>query len=245
MWVYAVGAGIGGPWVDDLRGVDGEAVRPISAAGLTALVGAVDRDAFSEEGLRHRLNDLDHLAELARAHHEVIRIAADHQPVAPARLATLYTDDGRVRAMLEEKAEVFTAALGRIRGRHEWGVKAFAATERPKEPTAHPATGTAYLRQRRASLTERQDTLDMAEQVHAALTADAVAAYRRPPQDPTLSGDRRRMLLNAAYLVEDPRRDEFLARVSLLAQEHPRLAVELTGPWPPYSFAAVDEEALA
>ena len=85
----------------------------------------------------------------------------------------------------------------------------------------------------------------MADQVHAALTADAVAACRRPPQDPTLSGDRRRMLLNAAYLVEDARRDEFLARVSALAPEHPRLAVELTGPWPPYSFAAVDEEALA
>ena len=131
IWVYAVGADIEGPWVDDLRGVDGEAVRPISAAGLTALVGAVDRDAFGEEGLRHRLNDLDQLAALARAHHEVIRIAADHQAVAPARLATLYADDGRVRAMLEEHAAAFTAALRRISGRHEWGVKAFALPSGP------------------------------------------------------------------------------------------------------------------
>jgi len=242
VWVYAVGAGLDGAWLDGLRGVDGEAVRPVSAAGLTALVGAVDQEAFGVEQLRARLDDLDQLATIARAHHRVIRVAADHQAVAPARLATLYADFGRVRAMLVEHAAAFRAALRRVAGRHEWGVKIFAAPERgPGRPAERPASGTAYLRQRRDSLTARETALAAAGQVHADLAGTAVAARQRPPQDPNLSGDRRRMLLNATYLVDDAGGEAFAARVPAIAREHPDLAVELTGPWPPYSFAAVEE----
>ena len=242
VWLYAVGAGLDGAWVDGLRGVDGEPVRPVSAAGLTALVGAVDREAFGVEQLPARLDDLDQLATIARAHHRVIRVAADHQAVAPARLATLYADFGRVRAMLAEHAAVFRAALRRVDGRHEWGVKIFADTERrPGQPVDRPASGTAYLRQRRNSLTAREAALAAAGEIHADLAGSAVAARQRPPQDPNLSGDRRRMLLNATYLVDDAGREAFVARVPAVAREHPELVVELTGPWPPYSFAAVEE----
>jgi hypothetical protein len=242
VWLYAVGAGLDGAWVDGLRGVDGEAVRPVSAAGLTALVGAVDREAFGVERLRARLDDLDQLATMARAHHRVIRVVADHQAVAPARLATIYDDFGRVREMLVEHAAAFRAALRRVAGRHEWGVKIFAAPEkRPTQPIDRPPSGTAYLRQRRDSLAARDTAVAGAGQVHADLAGTAVAARQRPPQDPNLSGDRRRMLLNATYLVEDAGREAFVARVPALARKHPDLAVELTGPWPPYSFAAIEE----
>jgi hypothetical protein len=49
------------------------------------------------------------------------------------------------------------------------------------------------------------------------------------------------MILNAAYLLDDERGDEFAAAVADLGREHPGVRLELTGPWPPYSFAGPPE----
>jgi Gas vesicle synthesis protein GvpL/GvpF. len=53
------------------------------------------------------------------------------------------------------------------------------------------------------------------------------------------------MLLNGTYLVGNDSIDEFAARVDSLAAEHPDVRVELTGPWPAYSFAGVEEEPVS
>jgi hypothetical protein len=49
------------------------------------------------------------------------------------------------------------------------------------------------------------------------------------------------MILNAAYLVADDRDGDFAAAVDSLAAGHPALRLEITGPWPPYSFAGLPE----
>jgi hypothetical protein len=48
------------------------------------------------------------------------------------------------------------------------------------------------------------------------------------------------MLLNAAYLLAADQATDFNAAVAAQATAHPELRIELTGPWPPYSFAADD-----
>jgi hypothetical protein len=48
-------------------------------------------------------------------------------------------------------------------------------------------------------------------------------------------------LLNAAYLLDASAVVTFTAAVAGLATAHPELRVELTGPWPPYSFAGEDD----
>jgi hypothetical protein len=50
------------------------------------------------------------------------------------------------------------------------------------------------------------------------------------------------MILNAAYLLDSARREDFAAAVTALAGRHPGVRLELTGPWPPYSFAGAGEE---
>ena len=63
-----------------------------------------------------------------------------------------------------------------------------------------------------------------------------------PPQSAQLSGRSESMVLNAAYLLDDDRAAGFAAAVEALSDRHPRLRLELTGPWPPYSFTAQDLE---
>ena len=58
--------------------------------------------------------------------------------------------------------------------------------------------------------------------------------------NPELSDQAARMVLNAAYLVQPERSREFAATADRLAGQYPAVRIELTGPWPPYSFATVD-----
>ena len=169
--------------------------------------------------------------------------------VIPIRLATLYHDDSKVAATLAERHDDFTAALDRVTGKAEWGVKlyaaprpAVAATGKPADPGSGPGAG--YLNRRRAELAARQDArradAAAADTVHAALRRLASAAQLRPAQAAELSDAPGAMILNGTYLVPDSHSGSFAAAARELADPFPGLRMELTGPWPPYSFATAD-----
>lgn len=248
VWVYAICAGIGNEHLSGVRGVGGEPIVTIEAAGLAAVVGSVGLDQFGEQALREDLENLERVTQLARAHHRVVEAVSHVTAVVPTRLATVYRDDERVRATLSERATDIEAALRRVAGRQEWGVKAYGSIvaggeEAPSTAPAAPGSGTAYLSRRRAQLSARerarQIAHDDADAVHRRLAEIAEASRLHAPQDPQLSGARGWMVLNGAYLVESRRADEFGAVLTELTGEHPGLRLQLTGPWPPYSFAAI------
>lgn len=249
VYLYAVTDAVpAGEPVDEhaLAGVDGVPVRRVVSGDLAAVVSSVDPTRFSEEVLRHSLEDLQWLERIARAHNAVVTAVARSGPVAPVRLATVYLDDENVHRLLDERATEFTAALDRIRGRAEWGVKGFAArTQGDTSPqvTEESKPGTAYLMRRRAERDRAarglQDAAEAAEAVHRAMSAVAVASRRYQPQDPRLSGRREEMVLNVAYLVDEAGA-EILRRL-IERQQGENLRLELTGPWAPYSFATLEE----
>jgi hypothetical protein len=228
-------------------GVDGVPVRRVVSGDLAAVVSSADPTRFSEEALRRSLEDLQWLERTARAHNAVVAAVARSGPIAPVRLATVYLDDENVRALLDERAPEFIAALDRIRGRAEWGVKGFAVrSEGNASPqvTEESKPGTAYLLRRRAERDRAarglQESAEAAEAVHREMSALAVASRRYQPQDPRLSGRREEMVLNVAYLVDEPGADALRRQVE--QQDGQNLRLELTGPWAPYSFATLEEQ---
>jgi len=251
-WVYAVASAIPRDALADVAGVGGNSVRALEAGGLAAAVETVSLEDFGEQPLREHLEDLDWLDKTARLHHQVVGVVAGHGPVVPMRLALVFRDDDGVARMLAERRGDFAASLERVTARVEWGVKVYALPERRAEPkheveAGSQSPGLAYLNRRRAELAKRdaevQADVATAEQVHAELQALAAAAQLRPPQYPRLAGRSERNILNGAYLVDVERADEFAAAVRRLAARYGDLRVELTGPWPPYSFAAAPELA--
>jgi hypothetical protein len=239
VWVYGiVGAGVGEAPLPD--GVDGHAVTVHSHGGLAALVSRVPRQEFDERALARRLEQLEDVAGLARAHDGVLEAAGAQRAVVPFRLCTIYSSMQRLDAMLEHEAATLAAALRRLTGSQEWGVKAFAAAPvaaAGDEPS--PVSGTAYLtlkRERRDAADEQRLAAETAvASIHAQLAERARAAVVSPPQDRSLSGHDAEMLLNGAYLVPTDGAAAFHALVEQLAREH-GLELELTGPWPPYHF---------
>jgi hypothetical protein len=249
VYLYAVGnAAVGAAVPTGLRGVAGAPVRVIPVDRLAAIVSSVDPHEFGDESLQRNLNDLTWLAVTARAHHAVIDLVWGSQPIAPLRLATVYRTDENVRTLLQANSDAFTSALDRIRGRQEWGVKAFAAAvpgqgSGDEEPDGAVGPGAAYLLRKRAArdrvLRERSKADDAAEGLHRSLSGIAEASRRYPPQDPRISGRRADMVLNAAYLVPDS--DLAVFRKAVERGQPADLEVELTGPWVPYSFATLEE----
>jgi hypothetical protein len=147
--------------------------------------------------------------------------------------------------MLSDRAADFSAALERLDGRAEWGVKAVADPAALEAAASEPAAalaggpGAAYIARKKQAAA----AADAAERVVATAVRDAherlcelaSAAVLLRAQNRELSGHRGEMVFNAAYLVDEERGLAFAAAVEELGGDG--VCFELTGPWPPYNFA--------
>ncbi|GGQ13971.1 hypothetical protein BKA00_001895 [Actinomadura coerulea] len=106
--------------------------------------------------------------------------------------------------------------------------------------TAPAGPGAAYLRRRQQERRRRADAGrrvgEQADAVHAELADHAVASRHHPPQDPRLSGRADTQILNVAYLLDEEQVEGFLAVARAAGERLAGIEVEVTGPWPPYSF---------
>ncbi|MEV6431644.1 GvpL/GvpF family gas vesicle protein [Nocardia sp. NPDC051463] len=256
VWLYAVTSSRDGvAELSELTGVAGEPVRTVVSDDLTAVVGSVPLAVFGEQPLHKHLEDLDWLEATARAHDAVVSALVRRGSTVPLRLATVFRDDNRVRELLDERRADFDTALALVSGRTEWGVKAYGdraalttavAEARAANQGSATGAGAAYLARRRAQLsaqeTVERDAAERAEEIHTRLVRHAAAGRRQALTDPAVSGRRDWMVLNGTYLVDDDRTDDFTAAITALGAEFRGVRLELTGPWPPYSFAGVEQE---
>jgi hypothetical protein len=246
VWLYGICEHMDIAMLGGVCGVGQATVRLIMSAGLTAIVSDVSLAAFGEAALRCNLEDLDWVADTARAHHRVIDTAVAHAQVLPARLATVYTTDAGIALLCQHRWEGFRDLLTLLAHHREWGVKAYATpVETGSAPPTEPMSGTAYLRRRREQLSatteSRREAAACAEAIHAELSRLAAQARPYPPQSQQLSGEKAAMILNAAYLVDDRRSPEFAAAVSSATNRYTGVRLVLTGPWPAYSFTGIEE----
>ena len=251
VYLYGIGRGLDPEVLADVSGVAGSPVRLLDEEGLTGVVSTVPLSDFGEEGLRRHLEDLRWVETVARAHNAVVERCFPAGAIAPVSLATVCFDDASVRSRIRRWHDEVDQVLERVHGRSEVGVKAFGTPALPANEPARVApaaaggegAGAAYLRRRQAE-TDRSRALseraaEVAATLHTELAGHSAASRRHPPQDPRLTG-RPDMLLNGAYLVDDVALEDFARLVHEAAARWPGVEVELTGPWPPYSFVTLD-----
>jgi hypothetical protein len=165
-------------------------------------------------------------------HERVVeRLMAD-RAVLPMRFGSKLPDAESLRAVLAQRQEAFLAALDRVRGRVELGVRAMQR-ETPARAgaaaVAAPATGGSGREYLLAKLRDGRRTEHAAGALDEPLRALATEARRQAPR----AHDE---VLRASYLVERTLLPRFRAEVQRLQRTHPEVAVLCTGPWPPYSF---------
>ncbi|MGH2734189.1 MAG: GvpL/GvpF family gas vesicle protein [Actinomycetota bacterium] len=250
----------------ELPGVDPEHhVGAVTHDGLKALVSEVPLSQFGAATLPDNLNDLAWLEDKAQAHQRVQQATVERTPMVPLRFCTIYASRERVGEMLAEHGGRLRAALAEVSDKSEWGVKLLyrpydvaraLAQARPDlrslvavEDTE--AEGAAYINSRRLERATEEAVVERAHSVargtHERLAGFAVDASVGGTQDKRLTKDERAMALNAAYFVPDSGREAFFGVVDELAIETRAdgFSLELTGPWPPYSFVTIDLTARA
>lgn len=246
-YLYAVTREVGSRDLDGVTGLHGLPVELVDHDGLLAVVSDVDLAEFGEEPLKQNLERLEWVEEVARTHDAVVRAVALRGAAAPFRLVTIAHDDAAVRRRLEAWFASLQEVLDRIEGRAEWSVKAFSPAASPEVagPKSAPAGGAAYLRAKKEEAERRRAretaALEVADEIHRELAPLAEASRRLPPQDPRLAQYEGTMLLNAAYLVAEASAAAFADAVARLAEAYPDARLTCGGPWPPYSFATLEE----
>jgi hypothetical protein len=166
------------------------------------------------------------------AHATVVdALAAANDAVLPARFGGGVADAADLGRRLEAQKEQLVAALERVRGCTEIGLRVLDATA--DDAQERPRSGREYMRRRSRDIGRAEQ---LARELHEALAELARESTHRVLAKPDV-------LLTAAYLVRREQIESFTAAISAAERERPGLTFVCTGPWPPYSFALLDPDA--
>jgi hypothetical protein len=233
-------------------------VQLLPAGSLAAAVSRVPSDRFSEVGLNALVQDFAALAPLALAHEEVVRfLAAGPAPVVPLSFGTVYRDAGAVAHLLETRSGRFSELLDRLQGTVEWTLKVVVDARQLAAAAIGQSVRLRDLEEQAAVATPGRSYL-LHRQIERAAPAEADRLAREAvngiiDQLGGLSIDTRlddvmaaagevQMVARAAFLIESAREPAFASAVEALQDRYGELGLrlEMTGPWAPYSFVALD-----
>jgi hypothetical protein len=234
VWVYAVTAHLDPDQLWHVTGVDGEPVRTVAEADLSAVVGSVDAAAFGEDS--RLIADVAVIESIGRAHHDVVASVAADGPVVPLRLATVYPDDTTVRSLLVEHRSSLTELLRSFSGTQEWGVKIYLEVPADRGDGEPDAASSGEQDGLPGQEPGWQHVEECADEIDRVLSGLAVATRRHATPYLRFGGIDGWMVLNGVYLLDTDRAAEFTATARDLIAQHSMLRGQVTGPWPPYSF---------
>ncbi|MGW1163195.1 GvpL/GvpF family gas vesicle protein [Streptomyces sp. NPDC002513] len=179
------------------------------------------------------------------AHHEAQeRLWADGT-VLPLSFGFVAPDEDTVRAVLEERAAEFSQRLDELTGRAEFNVKGLQEEDAVlRTVLAESAEARALNEATREGGGTQADRLAlgqlMAQEVQRhqeALAAEVLAALRPLALAESVAQPSRLYFVNASFLVEDERDEEFTRAGGELAERLGEgVEVRVRGPLPPYSF---------
>ncbi|MFD7078207.1 GvpL/GvpF family gas vesicle protein [Nocardioides sp. NPDC059952] len=230
------------------RGIMNADIRTIPFHHLEVVVSDLAAASFGEAAWAEHGEDTRWVTPVAAAHHDVLQHLVEHGDVLPLQLPGIYPSDEALVAALDSSRQVLERAWRFLAGRVEWSVQIFpTSSPRPTEATT-PRSGREYLERRRsqqdARSTERGRREVALTQTDQALARGSAASVVRAPLDAAVTGRDEPMLLNSAYLVARDEEQRFLGVAEELHHHLVATAamrIEVTGPWPPYSFVVAEE----
>ena len=242
LYVYCVGDELSESAFEGLSGVGGARVRVLSlgAGRLSAVVSEAPADpvAATEENLL--------------AHNRVNAAALAATTPLPFRFGTRAAP-GRLAEYAASNEAALAAALARVRGAVEMGVKlmpkaggegqrAEGGSEAESGEGAAVGRGTAFLLKKRREALGGEEARARAEGL-AAWLAEGVAGLARESNVRVSPSEA--IVVRAAHLVERERVGEYRGRLRGLRAARADLRLLSSGPWPPYGFSDIGGGAEA
>jgi hypothetical protein len=262
--LYAYGLVDKSPEHLDIVGIDQHnKVFPLPGNASYVMVSEIDIDAFQQQ-VKQQLSALTDTPEdiqqasaaLLQAHEDVVDTLMHSATVVPFQFGTVLKDRAAVSKMLQQNEEQFKNLLVKFAARAEWGLKVYADQQAFSQYTMHLkpelqklstqheglSKGVAYLLGRKMEEELKENALarlsEICEAIFLELGAIAHEAKLNRPQK--LTGKKKEMIINSVYLVENASSATFCQHGTHLMEHYSSmgLELELSGPWPPYSFIA-------
>lgn len=240
-------------------GLDDTAVSVAKSGRVGALVSRLPGSGYSAKDVESSSGEVSWVSPRAMAHDRVLTWAQEHGGVIPLPMFSLWGSEDALARSLADQAADLTRVFERVSGADEFGLRVHRrdavmlgaiddldpeiAALRREVRAASP--GQRYLLERKLAeqgkSAVRAASQRMAKKIFDELRAFARDALSRPPVPDAGRVPDATIVLNAAFLVDRKRLDEFRAAVGSHVREYqPRgLAFDFTGPWPPYHFVAV------
>ena len=262
--LYAYGLVGNSPKQLNILGIDNKnKVYPVSGRDICVMVSKINTDKFQDE-IKKLVSKLAktpravprETEEILTRHENVVDALMKLTPVVPFKFGTILKNDTAALKMLRDYGKKFKKLLSKFRGRQEWGLKVYAdnqefkkhlAEEEPRfkdleEKRHKSSTGVAYLLGRKMAeeldnnVAARLAKINQFIFQQAGKNAYQAKLNKTLPQK--LTGKNKDMILNPAFLIETEKAADFCQQVKKLIDKYQPmgLAIELSGPWPPYSF---------
>lgn len=192
----------------------------------------------------------DPTRENALRHEQVNETVMNDYTVIPMSFGTVFKRTDDVIEFLKGTTDALMDVLQKMRDKIELGLKVNWDREaiireieqeneeirRLKEEINRTSSSTYFARMQLGRLVEQAITVQADQfvaEVYDHLRDTAVASRAGKP-----IGDK--MIMNAAFLVEREKANEFDSRVQDIARKYEgKLAFRYTGPWPPYNFVNI------
>ncbi|WP_317890622.1 GvpL/GvpF family gas vesicle protein [Granulicella cerasi] len=219
--------------------------RPMPLPNVTGLFGnqtflfpAADLTVIVSE---HLPEDTARLAgpeasAACREHANVIATAFKRSTVLPFRFATTFQDDDALRRSVRSNQRHFMANVERLRGKAEMHLKVLVddvSNEAREQGSVSAAAGQQYLAQMRETASRQRERQSKAR----ALTLQMNRMFLPLEEEITCKRmDSGKMLIDIAHLVDKSTVERYQNKYSTATKELKDLAMQLSGPWPPYHF---------
>ncbi len=240
-------------------------VYTVAHRDLLAVVSPVSLAEFSPEALETNLQDTGWAQARVLAHQRVLAGLLNGYVLIPLKFCTLYASQERLFLLLAQHYQALDNAMRRLWGATEWGVKLFCHRRRlvewvqersealrpQREAIARASAGAGYFLRKKLEQTAQEEVGQVVDACvrasHARLSLCARESVPNPVQSPAVHGRKAEMVLNGAYLVDDGNLEAFRTALATLGETYAAqgFEYELTGPWPPYNFAALQLEEAA
>jgi hypothetical protein len=257
------------PRAADLRGVDNAPVEELDIGGLCAVLSSVPAMEWGPDVIDEHVQDMGWLAPRATSHQTVVAALHNIAPsLLPLPFATLYHHRAAVGELLNAQRADLLEALERVAGADEWTLKAFQdravfehhverlspAFAQAVEQARTAPPGRAYLLRKQLDTLRRDEAARMstlqAGEIEDHIRGIVGDVIREPVASQAAAGargtvDGTRAILKLALLVLRDQQQRHMSQLEDIAEHYAPLGFrfELTGPWPPYSFAAIAKES--
>jgi len=153
----------------------------------------------------------------------VLRRIWDRSPLLPIRFGTVVADVDALERTIDEHRDLWMARLDAVAGHSEFIVHLPAAGgDRSSTGVVGSHSGREYLARRALTLERHQSRVEDLERILDPYADERVA----------LPGDG----LRIAFLVRDEHLGDARAAIAAWSTDSRSEALEVTGPWPPFSF---------